>query len=153
MIYNVWKLLHVVAVIIFLGNITIGAFWKIQAEKTKDRLKILDTFKNIIKADRLFTMPAVTFLIIFGLGTAMQGNYSLIETPWILWSIILLIISSYAFMAQVVPVQKKIYALASSEEKFRWEEYNKLSRKWDIWGSVATLAPYIAVILMVLKPQ
>ncbi len=152
MIFNIWKLLHVIAVIIFLGNITIGPFWKIQAEKTKDRIKISDTFKNIIKADRLFTMPAVTFLIIFGLGAAMQGNYSLVETPWILWSIIMIIISAYAFMAHVTPIQKKIYALTSSEEKYNWEEYRKLSKKWDVWSSIATLAPYIAVILMVLRP-
>lgn len=152
MIYNIWKLLHIIAVIFFLGNITIGAFWKIQAEKTKERLKISDTFKNIIKADKLFTMPALTFLVIFGLGTAMQGNYSLVETPWILWSIIMLIISAYAFMAKLVPVQKEIYALTSNEEKYTWEEYRKLSKRWDIWSSIATITPYIAVILMVLKP-
>lgn len=152
MIYNIWKLLHIIAVIFFLGNITIGAFWKIQAEKTKERLKISDTFKNIIKADKLFTMPALTFLVIFGLGTAMQGNYSLVETPWILWSIIMLIISAYAFMAKLVPVQKEIYALTSNEEKYTWEKYRKLSKRWDIWSSIATITPYIAVILMVLKP-
>ena len=97
-------------------------------------------------------MPAVTMLLIFGLGTAMQGNLSLIETPWILWSIILIIISAYSFMAHVAPVQKKIFALANDPEKFTWDEYEKLSKKWDVWGSIATLAPYIAVILMVIKP-
>ena len=151
MIYNIWKLIHVLAVIIFMGNITIGIFWKMQADKSTDRQKIADTFKNLIKADRIFTMPSVTLLILFGLGTAMQGDLSLVETPWILWSIIMIIISAFAFMSKVSPLQKQIYALASSEEKFTWDEYLVLSRKWNIWGTIATVTPYIAVALMVLK--
>ena len=151
MVYNIWKLLHVLSVIIFLGNITFGIYWKSQADKSKDRIKIADAFKNIIKADRIFTMPSVTALFIFGVGAAMQGNFSLIETSWIFWSIILLIISSYAFMGKVVPVQKQILALAGSEDKFGWDEYNKLSKKWNTWGMVAAVTPYIAVVLMVLK--
>lgn len=152
MIYNIWKLIHVLAAIIFLGNITIGIFWKLQADKSTDRLKIAETFKNLIKADRLFTMPSVTLLILFGLGTAMQGNLSLVETTWILWSIVMIIISAFAFMSKVSPLQKQIYALVNNEEKFTWDEYLVLSRKWNMWGTIATVTPYIAVILMVLKP-
>ena len=151
MIYLIWKLLHVLAVIIFLGNITIGAFWKMQADRSTDRLKIAETFKNLIKADRFFTMPSVTALFIFGIGAAMQGDISLVETPWILWSIIMLIISAFVFMAKVVPLQKQIFELASNEEKFSWDVYLSLSRKWNVWGTIATITPYIAVALMVLK--
>ena len=152
MIYNIWKLLHVLSAIIFIGNITTGIFWKMQADNTKDRLKIADTFKNIIKSDKIFTMPSATALIIFGLGTAMQGNYSLVDTTWIFWSIIMIIISAYAFMSKIVPIQKKIYALAGNSERFTWDEYSVLSKKWNLWGSIAIITPYIAVILMVLKP-
>jgi uncharacterized membrane protein len=152
MIYLIWKLLHVFAAIIFVGNITLGPFWKTASDKTKDRGKIADTLKNIIRADRLFTMPSVAFLIIFGFGAQMSAGYEM-ETPWIMWGLVMVIISAIAFMAKVVPLQKKMYALASDENKFNWEEYQKLSKQWNIWGSIATLAPYIAVILMVLKPS
>ena len=151
MIYSIWKLLHILAVILFLGNITVGAFWKLQADKSTDRLKIVEIFKNLIKADRVFTMPSVTALFIFGVGAAMQGNLSLVETPWILWSIVMLIISAFVFMTKVVPLQKQIFELASSEEKFSWDLYLSLSRKWNVWGTIATVTPYIAVALMVLK--
>ena len=152
-IYLIWKLVHVLGAVIFIGNITVGAFWKLQADKSKERVKIAETFKTLIKADRIFTMPSVTILIIFGLGTAMQGNLSLVETPWILWGIIMIIISAFAFMSKIIPLQKKIVSLASSEQKFRWEDYEALSRSWNLWGTVATAAPYIAIILMVLKPM
>ena len=151
MVYSIWKLLHILAVIVFLGNITVGVFWKLQADKSKDRLKIVETFKNLIKADRIFTMPSVTALFIFGVGTAMQGNLSLVETSWIMWSIIMLIISAFVFMAKVVPLQKQILELAKNEEKFSWDSYLPLSVKWNLWGTIATVTPYIAVALMVLK--
>jgi uncharacterized membrane protein len=152
MIYLVLKLIHILGAILFLGNITIGPFWKMHAERSGDPKKIADTFDGIIKADRYFTMPGVTIIIIFGIGAALHGGYNLITTAWIFWSLILVIISGAAFMAKVVPIQKKIYALASNESEFNWDVYKKLARQWDVWGSIATIAPYIAIVLMVIKP-
>ena len=152
MAYLIWKLLHIIAAIIFIGNITIAPFWKAAADRSKDRLRIADTMKNIIRADRVFTMPSVTVLIVFGFGAQMTFGYP-IETPWILWGLIMVVVSGVVFMTKVVPLQKKMYSLASDENKFNWEEYRKLSKEWNIWGSIATIAPYIALVLMVLKPS
>ena len=152
MAYLIWKLLHVIAAIIFIGNITIAPFWKAAADRSKDRLRIADTMKNIIRADRVFTMPSVTVLIVFGFGAQMTFGYP-IETPWILWGLIMVVVSGVVFMTKVVPLQKKMYSLASDENKFNWEEYRKLSKEWNIWGSIATIAPYIALVLMVVKPS
>ena len=153
MAYFYIKLIHIIFVIIFLGNITVGLFWKMFAEKTKDTDKIAFAFKGIIKADRYFTVPGVIVITLFGIGLAMHAGYPLLRTGWILWSIILFIISGIAFMAKLVPLQKKLAALASDKEKFNWEEYHKLSKQWDIWGYVALLTPWIATVLMVIKPN
>ena len=151
MVYVILKLIHIIAAVIFLGNITLAPFWKAQAEKSKDRTKIADAFKGIIRADRYFTMPGVTVLLIFGIGGALHRGFDLIQTGWIFWSIILILISSIAFMAKVVPLQKQIYALASDESKFTWEEYRKLAKQWSIWGWIATITPWISLIMMVMK--
>ncbi len=152
MVYLYLKLFHVLFVIMFLGNIIVGVFWKMYAQKTKDPDKIAFTFKGIIKADKIFTMPGVIGLTIFGLGAATYYSLPLLETGWILWSIILLIISGIAFMGKLVPVQKRIAALASDKGKFSWDEYHKLAKQWNIWGTIALLAPVIAAVLMILKP-
>ena len=68
MAYSYIKLIHIHFVIIFLGNITIGLFWKMFAEKTKDPDKIAFAFKGIIKADRYFTMPGVIGITLFGIS-------------------------------------------------------------------------------------
>ncbi len=153
MVYIILKLIHVIAAILFLGNITIGPFWKTHSERSRDRLKILQTWEGIIRADKLFTMPGVIILLIFGIGAAAHLKYNFIETDWIFWSIILYVISGTAFMAKVSPVQKKIVELVKDESKFNWDEYKKLTHQWDIWGSVATITPWIAVVLMVIKPD
>jgi uncharacterized membrane protein len=152
MVYLILKLIHIFGAIIFLGNITVGPFWKKHAEMSRDPKKIADTFDGIIKADRYFTMPGVAIVIVFGIGAALHGGYNLITTVWIFWSLILIVISAAAFMAKVVPIQKKILALARGEGEFKWDEYARLAKQWDVWGSIATLAPYIAVVLMVIKP-
>ena len=153
MVYFSLVLIHVIAVIIFLGNITITPFWKLQAEKIKDRLHILNIWEGIIRSDRFFTMPGMIILLIFGIGAAAHLKINFIDTGWIFWSIIMYIISGASFMVKMVPIQKKIVALAKDEARFGWDEYRKLSKQWDIWGSLATITPWIAVILMVLKPN
>jgi uncharacterized membrane protein len=72
-------------------------------------------------------------------------------SAWIFWSIILLTLSGIMYMAVVVPVQKKLLAIAQAPV-FNKDEYDKLSKKWELWGSLATITPIIAVVLMVVKP-
>ena len=106
MAYFYIKLIHIIFVILFLGNITIGLFWKMFAEKTKDPDKIAFAFKGIIKADRYFTVPGVIGITLFGIAGAMHAGIPILGTGWILWSIILFTISGIAFMAKLVPLQK-----------------------------------------------
>lgn len=150
MLYLIMKVLHVLCVVIFLGNITVGIFWKRYAEKKNDQKTIADTFGGIIKADRIFTMPAVAGILIFGFGASGVGGFPVFQTGWILWSLVLIIISGAVFMAKVVPVQKKIYALASGNN-FSREEYESLAKQWEMWGLIATIAPYIAFALMIFR--
>ena len=153
MVYPILVLIHLTAVIIFLGNITLAPFWKSHAEKTKDRLHVLNTWKGIIRADKFFTMPGVLILLLFGIGAAAHLKVNFIDTGWIFWSIIMYLVSGVVFMVKVVPIQKKIVAFASDENKFGWDEYFTLSKQWNIWGIIALVTPWIAVILMVLKPN
>ena len=83
MVYFSLVLIHVIAVIIFLGNITITPFWKLHAEKIKDRLHILNIWEGIIRSDRFFTMPGVIILLIFGIGAAAHLKVNFIDTGWI----------------------------------------------------------------------
>ncbi len=147
--YLIFKLIHVFAVIFFLGNIVIDVFWKNHGDRSGDPKIIAHTMRGIIRADRFFTMPAVAFLILAGFG-AMGIGYIPFETGWIMWGFIMIVISAAAFMAKVVPAQKKLLKI-SETDPFDQQLYDAVSKEWNLWGSIATIAPLIAVILMVLK--
>jgi uncharacterized membrane protein len=154
-VYLILKLVHVVAVVLFLGNITTGLFWKAHADRTKDPRIIAHTVLGIIRSDRWFTIPGVILIIAAGIGTAMVGGLPIIGTKWILWSLVLFAISGIVFMWQVVPLQRRLHELMSRATDGAvpdWELYHRLSRRWELWGGVALLTPVAALILMVLKP-
>jgi len=128
MAYSHLKLLHLLAVVIFLGNIITGLFWMHIAVKTKDLKIISHTIKGIIKADRLFTIPGVIVITVCGLLAAIYANYPILGSGWIFWSIIMFSISGIIFSYKVAPLQKKIYSLTMNKENdsgFDWTQFNK----------------------------
>jgi uncharacterized membrane protein len=154
MVFIFFKVLHVVAVIVFLGNITVGVFWKRWADRTQDARIIANTIDGIIVADRLFTIPGIIFLLIGGVGAAISAGFPILGTGWILWSIILFIISGLAF-GPLTRVQRLLSATAHQAVdagSMSWPLYRQFSGAWDFWGTIALAAPIIAVVLMIAKP-
>ena len=155
--YSYLKLIHLIAVMLFLGNIITGLFWMHIAVKTKD-LKIINfTMKGIIKSDRYFTIPGVIIITAGGFLAAIYGHLPILKTGWILWSIIMFSISGLAFSFKLAPLQKKIYNLTLNKETstdFDWSNFNKVYFEWDIWGFIALITPLAAFVMMTLKiPQ
>jgi uncharacterized membrane protein len=152
--YQVFKVLHVFAAVIFLGNILLAVFWKAHADRTGDPRVIAHTIEGIIRADRWFTMPGVTLLILTGFGAAGLMRIPL-TSFWIVASLVLLAVSAAAFMGRLVPIQRRMLALTRSAAGggvFDRARYRLLSRQWIIWGVIATVTPLIALVLMVTKP-
>lgn len=153
--YLPMKLLHIVAVIAFLGNIATGLFWHIHAARTRDPRLLAHTMDGIIKSDRLFTIPGVVVIITTGIIAAIVGGLPLLRTGWIMWTLALFAISGLAFMAFVAPLQRRLLALAqagSGAGIFDYAGYAVVARRWEIWGAVALLTPAAGLVLMVLKP-
>jgi uncharacterized membrane protein len=155
MMYLALKAIHVVSVVLFLGNIITGVFWKAHADRTGDLRARAQAIDGIIRSDALFTVPGVLLIIATGVGMAIDAGLPMFSTDWILWSIVLFGVSGVAFSLGVAPLQKKLLANLRAGLAGQWDEaeYHKLSRGWQIWGVVATGAPLIALFLMVLKPE
>jgi uncharacterized membrane protein len=149
------KLVHVLGVVMFLGNIVTGVFWHKHALATRDPKLLAHTMDGVRRSDRLFTMPGVFLILASGIWAAIQGGYPMLGTPWILWTIVLFAISGVVFGVRVAPLQKRLHAVATAGAQggsFDFAAYERLSRQWDVWGTVATLTPVVGVALMVLKP-
>lgn len=153
--YPVFKLIHIVAVILFLGNIVTGLFWKRHADRTNDPRIMANAFDGIIRSDRWFTIPGTIAIVAAGLGTAIVGQIPILRTGWIFWAIVLFTISGLIFGFRVAPLQVKLAALArlgAETGQFDRVRYHAWSRVWEFWGLVALVTPALAVVLMVIKP-
>jgi uncharacterized membrane protein len=154
MLYLALKSLHVISVVLFLGNIITGVFWKVHADLSSDLRVREQAILGLIRSDRIFTVPGVLLIIATGVGLALMANFPLLRTFWIAGSLVLFGISGLAFALKVGPLQKKLLANAKAGLAGTWNEaeYHALSKSWGIWGTIATAAPLVAVFLMVMKP-
>lgn len=153
--YLALKLLHVAAVILFLGNITTGLFWKAHGDRSGDARIMAHTLDGIIRSDRLFTIPGVLAITAAGIAAALEGDLPILGTGWIWQSIVLFSLSGMAFVWRIAPLQVRLRALArEGAERGGLDEaqYRRVSRAWELWGLVGVLAPVGALALMVLKP-
>lgn len=154
MSYLHWKLLHIVSVVVFLGNITTGLFWAARAHKSGSLDQIASTFDSIILSDRWLTVPGVIGILLSGIAGAVVGNLPILSTGWILWPALLFLTSGLVFGTWIGPLQRKILKLARSADSSEqsWTAYCRLYRSWELWGLAALLTPLVALVIMVLKP-
>jgi uncharacterized membrane protein len=154
MLYLILKLVHVLAVIIFVGNITVGILWKSRADSTRDPRIIAHTISTIMAGDRVFTIPAIIFILIAGFGAAGVAHINVLTTGWTLWGLGFLIIAGICF-GPIARAQRALSEVALAGVKsgtMDWTRYEQLSARWNVFGTTATIAPILAVIVMVLKP-
>ena len=153
--YLVLKLLHVSAVVMFLGNIITGLFWHRHAARTRDPRLLHHAMDGILRSDRWFTNPAAATIAITGVATALVGHIPILRTHWIAGGLALFIASGLVFVARVTPLQKQLRDLARTgleSGAFDHPRYEALARRWELWGAVALLLPLAAFVLMILKP-
>ena len=64
MLYLVLKSLHVISVVLFLGNIITGIFWKLHGDRVGTLAARAQALEGLIHSDRWFTMPGVTAIVV-----------------------------------------------------------------------------------------
>ena len=148
MLYLVLKLVHVAGVVLFLGNITVGVFWKSYADRTRNAAIMAATMDGIIAADKVFTIPGIVILLAGGLGAAFVGGIPILSTGWLLWGIIAFVLSGLAFG----PLSRAQRRISFSAHAGNFQEYEELSKAWTFWGSIALAMPVVVFVLMILKP-
>ena len=146
--YLAFKLVHIAGVVLFLGNITVGVFWKRYADATGNSGVMAHAMDGIIKADKIFTIPGIVVLLIGGIGAAIVGRYPILSTGWLLWGVIAFILSGIAFG----PLSRTQRRLSLAAHTGNMADYETLSTSWNLWGFIALAMPVVAFVLMILKP-
>lgn len=152
-IYGLLKTLHVVGVILFLGNIIVTGWWKVMADRTGDPAIIAFAQRQVTLTDWVFTAGGVALLGVSGLANALLHGMPL-SLPWIGWGIGLFTLSGLIWGAILIPLQVRLAHMARgfAGGKAIEPEYWLLQRRWLVWGIVATVIPLAVVPIMVMKP-
>lgn len=146
------RLMHLLGAVLFLGNIFVTAVWMSLVRRSRDAAVIRIGARGILLTDALFTLPGVLLLALNGgiLGT----QWFQAGAPWIIVSVILFALSGVVWGAVLMPIQKRLARLAEAipREGPVPLECDVLISKWFRWGGIATLLPFVILVLMVFKP-
>jgi uncharacterized membrane protein len=151
--YNVFKSLHIMGVVLLLGNVIVTGLWKTLADRTRLAPTVAYAQRLVILTDWIFTGSGIVLILIGGYAMARSAHLSLLHTRWLLWGQVLFGLSALIWMFILLPVQAaqsrlaQRFAAGGDIPLAYWE----LSRRWLGWGVIATLPLGIIVWVMVLK--
>ena len=146
--------IHLLAAVIFVGNIITAAFWKIRADKSGNLESMAITSRSLELADMAFTIPGIIGLLVTGVWMVGITGWERFQEPWLGISLVLLILTATISVAGLVPLQKRMTRLARDQAAAGQADpdYRRASRIWSMLGGVATLMPVVILVLMVLRP-
>lgn len=152
MTYDILILLHVLGMILLIGNVTVTSIWKLYADGTRDP-KIIGFAQRLVTiTDWFFTFWGILLLMVGGYGAAWLAGMDVLRDDWIVWSQLMFVLAGVIWLAILVPIQVKQARLARGFAAGGSipENYWRLGKLWIIWGSVATI-PLVAAIWLMLR--
>lgn len=155
MLYLTFKFLHVLGVILLIGNVTVTAVWKVFADRTRDARVVAFGQRLVTITDWFLTVSGIVLLIIGGYGAAMVSNLDVFGARWLVWGQVLLAISGVIWMVILVPAQIRQAKAARSFEHDGEipDAYRRDATRWLFWGIVATVPLAVALWVMIFKPM
>lgn len=146
--------IHIISAVLFVGNIITAAFWKMRADRSGNLDTIAITTQGLLRADYMFTLPGIVGLLATGIALVGITDWARFEEPWLSISLVLLIITGIIWAALLLPLQKRMVRLAQlgAASGTPDHSYRQASKRWGMFGGIATLLPVVILVLMVLKP-
>jgi uncharacterized membrane protein len=81
--YADFKTLHILGVVIFLGNIIVTGIWKYRVDATRRPEVIAFAQRLVTLTDWVFTLGGVILILIGGFGMVGVAGLDIAQTPWI----------------------------------------------------------------------
>ena len=153
--YSAVKLIHVLGVILFLGNIIVSAVWKIQADRTNDPVVIAFACRLINATDLAFTALGSALIVIGGIGLFHATGISISDAPYLIYGISLFGMAAMLWLAGLLPLQIYMSKIAAQTvengETEMPESYEKSRKLWNLIGRIAILFPLGALYFMIMR--
>jgi uncharacterized membrane protein len=153
MSYDAFKVVHLAGVVIFLGNIIVTGIWKVMADRTQDPRIIAYAQRLVTITDWIFTAGGVALILLGAYGMVFTAGLDPTQS-WLALGQSLFVASGVIWIAILIPTQiiqarqARAFAAGGPIPDTYWRH----SRRWVIWGTIATILPLANLYVMVFKP-
>ncbi|SEL13999.1 Uncharacterized membrane protein [Stigmatella aurantiaca] len=146
------RLLHLFAVVAFLGDIAVTAIWRLLADRTREPRVIVYALRLVLITDKYLLMPSSLVLVVTGLLLAHLRDIPIWSIPAYAVAQILFMLSGVLWNLVLRPIQGKQLAIAESlgASGERFDEYLLLTKRWLRWGILTMVCAFGSMALMVL---
>jgi len=153
--YFTVKFIHVLGVVLFLGNIIVSAVWKMQANRTANPVIIAFACRLVNVTDLLFTAFGAALIVIGGIGLFHATGIALSDAPHLTIGISLFGMAAMLWVTGLLPLQIYMSKLATDAVNTGSLQmpatYEKCRKLWNIIGMIAVFLPIGALYFMIYR--
>lgn len=150
--YLLLKTIHLVGVVLFIGNIVVTGWWKLMADLTRNPRIVGFAQRQVTLTDWVFTFGGVVLVAVGGIGNAALHDMPM-TVSWLALGNGLFAASGIIWIAILIPLQIKLARLAKAFAQGGSipPAYWRLEKLWGFFGVLATLLPLINIPVIVFK--
>lgn len=152
-VYGIFKFIHLLGMVLLLGNVTATSVWKVFADRTRDPATIAFAQRLVTGTDWSLTLTGIVLIMAGGYGMALDASMPLLEPGWLLYGQLTFLLSGAIWLGILLPIQLRQAAIARTFARAQLvpEGYWSLSRRWLLWGVAATVPLVASMWVMVMK--
>jgi uncharacterized membrane protein len=153
MLYDAFKVLHLLGIVLLVGNVIVTAFWKVFANRTGNPQVIAFGQRLVTITDFVFTAGGIALVYAGGFGAAWAHDLDPFA-GWLGWGQLLFLMSGGIWLAVLVPAQIRMarlahrFAAGGAIPAAYWRD----NRRWLVWGVFSVLPLLAGLWVMVAKP-
>ena len=153
MSHDTWVALHVLGIVIFLGNLIVTAVWKTLADQTRNPQVIAYAQRLVTVTDVAFTATGAALITVTGFVLATDWG-GITGPTWLTVGFSLFAASGLIWLTVLIPaqIQQARLSRAFVASAPIPDRYWHLARRWYVFGVIATLLPLANIFVMALKP-
>lgn len=142
------KVAHVMAAILFAGNVIVTGVWAAVMFRQRARLDFRVAAGAIVITDWVFTFGGAAALVTTGVLLAVGRGYPIWDTRWIREAVIGLACSTTIWVSILIPAQRRMLRLDRGEDAALQRVYTR----WNLSGWLAAVPLLWSIWAMVYKP-
>lgn len=152
--YLTFRFVHLVAAVLFLGNIVVSAMWKLRADRSGNPAIAAFATRLVARTDKLFTGPGAFVVLMTGGMLPTAAGYKFAGRGWIHVGATAFVVSALIWIFVLIPIQRKQRKMADEfgEATEIPADYLALTKRWAMFSGIATLLLFIALAMMVYRP-